>query len=376
MKFLLSSLSFLLMTTLISGQTAKPANEHYLLIGTYTTGKSEGIYVYRFNSDDGTFSQVSVAKGITNPSYLAVAGDRYVYSVSEAGNTGAITAFSFENGVLTMLNQQPSGGVGPGYVAVDAKQKWVAAGNYRSGSLAILPVQSDGSLGAPVSSITHDGKSVNEQRQEKAHVHCTVFSADNHFLFVPDLGMDKIMIYSFNDNTGQLIPSMPPFIMSTPGAGPRHLDFHPSGKYAYLIEEMAGTVSVMSYDGKGKLKTIQNITSHPPGFKGFINSADIHVSPDGKFLYASNRGESNTIAIFSIEKDGKLKPAGHQSTLGVKPRNFNFDPTGNFLLVANQDSDNIVIFKIDKKTGLLTALPNQISVPNPVCVKWIKGNNN
>ena len=373
MKFLLSSISFLFMTSAISAQTAKPANEFYLLVGTYTTGKSEGIYVYRFNSYDGSFSHVSTAKGITNPSYLAVSGDKYVYSVSEAGNGGAITSFSFQNGVLTKLNEQSSGGVGPCYVSVDVTGKWVAAGNYRGGSLAILPVLADGSLGSAVTTIRHDGKSVNEQRQEKAHVHCTVFSADNRFLFVPDLGMDKVMIYRFNDKTGQLIPSVPPFILSTPGAGPRHIDFDPSGKYAYLMEEMAGTVSVMSYDGKGKLTAIQNVSSHPAGFKGFINSADIHVSPDGKFLYASNRGESNTIAIFSINKDGKLKPVGHQSALGIKPRNFNFDPTGNFLLVANQDSDNIVIFKVDKKTGLLTALPNQVSVPNPVCVKWVKG---
>ncbi|HYF30087.1 MAG TPA: lactonase family protein [Chitinophagaceae bacterium] len=364
--------SSMLMASLVSAQPA-PANEYYLLIGTYTTGKSEGIYVYRFNSDSGSFRHVSTAKGIINPSYLAVAGNRYVYSVSEGDSGGQIAAFLFENGTLTRLNEQPSGGIGPCYVAVDAKQRWVAAGNYTSGSLAILQILPDGSLGAPLSTITHDGKSVNPQRQEKAHVHATVFSQDNRFLFVPDLGMDKVMVYNFNEKTGQLFPYMPPFVRTTPGSGPRHFDFHPSGKYAYLMEEMAGTVSVFKYDGKGKLSPIQNISSHPPGFKGFINSADIHVSPDGRFLYASNRGESNTIAIFSINsKTGKLKPEGHQSTLGIKPRNFNFDPTGNFLLVANQDSDNIVIFKIDKKTGLLTALPQQISVPNPVCIKWVK----
>lgn len=372
MKILLIILSFLVMMDVVSGQSAKPANEYYLLIGTYTTGKSEGIYVYRFNSDDGSFQHVSTAKGIVNPSYLAVAGDRYIYSVSESGGGGVIAAFSFKDGVLTKLNEQSSGGVGPCYVAVDAKRKWVAAGNYGSGSLAVLPVLPDGSLGAPVSTITHDGKSINPQRQEKAHVHATVFSPDNRFLFVPDLGMDKVMVYNFNESTGQLIPAIPPFVLSTPGAGPRHMDFHPSGKYAYLIEEMGGTVSVLSYDGKGKFTVVQNISSHPAGFKGFINSADIHVSPDGKFVYASNRGESNTIAIFSVNKQGRLKPVGYQPTLGIKPRNFNFDPTGNYLLVANQDSDNIVIFKVDKKTGLLTALPQQISVPNPVCVKWVK----
>lgn len=374
MKFLTSILSLLVMTSNVPAQPpANTANEFYLVVGTYTTGKSEGIYVYRFNSDDGSFRQVSVATGIGNPSYLAVAGSRYVYAVSEGQDGGQIAAFSFENGVLTKLNEQPSGGVGPCYVAVDAKMKWVAAGNYRSGSLAVLPIMLDGSLGAPVSTIRHDGKSVDAQRQEGPHVHATVFSKDNRFLFVPDLGIDKIVVYNFNDKSGQLFPAIPLFVRSTPGAGPRHLDFHPSNRYAYLMEEMSGTISVFTYNGKGKLTGIQNISSHPAGFKGFINSADIHVSPDGKFLYASNRGESNTIAIFSInEKNGKLKPVGHQPTLGVKPRNFNFDPTGNFLLVANQESDNIVIFRVDKSTGLLTALPQQISVPNPVCIKWIK----
>ena len=355
------------------GQTAAPpAPEHYLLIGTYTTGKSEGIYVYKFNSNDGSFQPVSVGKGIKNPSYLAVAPDnKHVYSVSEGENEGAITAFSFENGTLTMLNAQPSGGNGPCYVAVDRTGKWVATGNYGSGSLAILPIQADGSLGAPATSIVHEGKSVNASRQEKPHVHATVFAPGNDYLFVPDLGMDKVMIYNFNDKTGQLSAAAPAAVI--PGAGPRHFDFHPSGKYAYLMEELSGTVTAFTYDNKGKLNAIQNISSHPAGFKGAMGSADIHVSPDGKFLYASNRGESNTIAIFAIDdKTGKLSPVDYPSTLGVHPRNFNFDPSGNFVLVANRDTDNIVIFKRDTKTGKLTALKEQIKVPSPVCIKWAK----
>lgn len=354
------------------GQTSAPAGkEYYLLIGTYTnSGKSEGIYVYRFNTANASFSPVSVGKGIKNPSYLAVSPDnRYVYSVSEGDNEGAITAFSFNEGQLTMLNSQPSGGNSPCYVAVDRTGKWVAAGNYSSGSLSILPVQPDGSLGAPGTTITHEGKSVNPSRQEQPHVHQTLFAPANDYLLVPDLGTDKVMIYRFDEQSGQLSAEAPAQV--TPGAGPRHFDFHPSGRYGYLVEEMGGTVTAFAYDGKGKLTAIQNISTHPAGYKGAIGSADIHVSPDGKFLYASNRGESNTIAIFAIdEKTGRLQPVDYVPTLGVHPRNFNFDPTGNFILIANRDTDNIVIFKRDTTTGKLTPLKDQIQVPSPVCVKW------
>jgi 6-phosphogluconolactonase len=356
------------------GQNTRPAaKEYYMLIGTYTSGKSEGIYVYKFNTEDGTFMPVSVAKGIKNPSFIAVSPDeRHVYSVSEGDGKGSVTAFSFNNGTLTTLNSQSSGGQGPCYVATDKTGKWVATGNYGSGSFAVLPIQNDGSLGAPIVTINHEGKSVNANRQEKPHVHATVFSPDNRQLLVPDLGTDKIMLYSFNEKNGTLAAPQPAFAASQPGAGPRHIDFHPSGKYVYLMEELTGTVSVFSYDENGKMNVVQNISSHPADYKGTIGSADIHVSPDGKFLYASNRGDANTIAIFSIdEKSGKLSSAGYQSTLGKTPRNFNFDPSGNYLLVANQNSDNIVIFKRDKKSGVLSPLQNQIEVGNPVCIKWI-----
>ena len=197
------------------------------------------------------------------------------------------------------------------------------------------------------------------------------FSPDNRFLFVPDLGIDKVMIYAFDETTGKLTTAKQPFAQSEPGTGPRHICFHTSNKYAYLIQELSGMVTVFKYKD-GMLKSKQRISSMPAGDTSFAGSADIHVSPDGKFLYASNRAESNTIAIFSInQKNGKLSLIGHQSTLGKTPRNFNFDPTGNFLLVANQNSDKIVVFKIDKDTGLLTDTNNSIDVGKPVCLKWI-----
>ena len=353
------------------------AQEHYLITGTYTTGKSEGIYVYRFNCNDGSVKAVSSVK-ISNPSFLVVSpNEKFVYSVQEDaaknGKAGEIAAFSFnkETGKLSFLNRQSSGGNHPCYVSMDKTGKWVAAGNYTSGSLSMLPVQADGSLGAATTIIKHAGSGPNKPRQNVPHVHCTFFSPDNRFLFVPDLGIDKVMIYAFDETTGMLTAAKQPFAESVPGAGPRHISFHPSGKFAYLLQELNGTITTFKHK-RGNLKNMHVISTMPAGDTSFAGSADIHVSPDGKFLYASNRGESNTIVIFSInQKNGKLSVVGHQSTLGKTPRNFNFDPSGNFLLVANQNSDAIVIFKVDKQTGLLTDTNHRIDVGKPVCLKWI-----
>lgn len=355
---------------------AAAQQQHYLITGTYTSGKSEGIYVYKFNSNDGSATAISHVK-ISNPSFVAVSpNEQFVYSVQEDaannGKGGEIAAFSFnkQTGVLTYMNEQPSGGDHPCYVAVDKTGRWVVAGNYSSGSLSVLPVQADGSLGAATTIIQHEGSGPNVQRQSKPHVHCTLFSADNRFLFVPDLGIDKIMIYAFDATTGKLSPAKQPFAQSTAGAGPRHLCFHPSNKYAYLVEEMSGTVVAFKYKN-GKLKNKQRISSMPVGDTSDAGSADIHVSPDGNFLYASNRSNANTIAIFRINpKKGKLALIGHQSIFGRTPRNFNFDPSGDFLLVGNQNSDEIVIFKVDKETGLLTDTQKRIEVGKPVCLKW------
>jgi 6-phosphogluconolactonase len=349
-------------------------NTPYLLIGTYTSGKSEGIYVYKFNSQTGDFTFVSKAAA-GNPSYLAVSPDkRFVYAVNEdANDKGSVAAYSFDksNGTLTFLDKQSSGGDHPCYVAVDKTGKWVTTGNYTAGSLSIMPVMVNGTLGTP-STIQHKGEGPDKKRQEKPHVHCTFFSPDNNFLFVPDLGIDKVMTYAFNPGSGKLMPAATPFTQTEPGTGPRHITFHPSGKFAYLVEELTGTVSAYSYKD-GKLTFLQRISSLPADYTGPKSGADIHVSPGGDFLYSSNRGESNTIAIYAIErKSGKLKVLGHQSTMGKTPRNFNFDPSGNYLLAANQNSDEITIFERNKKTGMLKDTGKRIAVGNPVCVKWIE----
>lgn len=348
------------------------AQENYLIAGTYTTGKGEGIYVYQFNSKTGQAKPVSSIKS-SNPSFLTVSpNEKTVYAVNE-NHPGTVTAYSFNNktGTLTALNTQPSQGDDPCYINRSDNGKFVIVGNYSSGAISVYPVKKDNSLDTAIQVIHHSGSSVNKERQESAHVHATVLSKDNKYLFVPDLGMDKLMIYSFNSSTGKLSPAPQPYVKVKDGSGPRHFEIAPNNKFAYLMEELSGTVEVFAYNN-GKLKSIQTISSHPKDYTGVKGSADIHVSPDGKFLYCSNRGESNTIAIFKINPaTGKLTAIGFQSTSGIRPRNFNFDPGGNYLLVANQDSDNIVIFKRNKQTGLLINTDNSIEVGNPVCIKWI-----
>lgn len=366
------NLSFVFVLSAFS-MIAQMQREYFLLIGTYTSATSEGISVYKFNRQTGEPSRVSLVP-TSNPSYLAVSPDnRFVYAVNE-DNPGKISAFSFDNntGQLIALNQTSSKGKHPCYITVDKTGKWVIAGNYSSGTIAVLPVLPDGSLGMATDSVQHSGKSVNTERQTEAHVHATYLSADNKKLYVPDLGMDKIMIYDFDVKRGKLKPAPIPFVTVQAGAGPRHIEIYPGGKFAYLMEELSGNVSAYRVQKNGSLQWIQTISALPRNIQGAAGSADIHISPDGKFLYCSNRGESNTLGIFKVDsKSGLLNWIDNQSTLGKAPRNFNFDPDGNFLLVANQNSDAVVIFRRDKTSGLLTDTGKKIYVSKPVCLKWI-----
>ena len=352
----------------------------YLLIGTYTGTGSKGIYVYNFNAQTGKAKWVSNTDSSTNPSYITLShSGNFLYAVNETNgaNPGKVSAYSFnkKNGNLTYLNTELSGGDDPCYVAISSNDKWIAVANYTGGSVSVLPVNKNGSLQPLAQLIQDSGGSVNKERQEKAHVHESVFTPDNAYLLTPDLGNDKVMIYQFNSSLSKpLRPSSPAFVATSPGNGPRHITFSPNKKFAYLIHELSGTVTAYSYS-MGKLKEIQELPTHPQGYKGEIGSAEVVVSPDNEFLYASNRGDENNITIFSINAaTGKLKLIGYQSVLGKAPRDFIIDPTGNYLLVANQDSDNIVIFKRDKNTGLLKETPDRIKLPKPVCLQIVKIN--
>jgi 6-phosphogluconolactonase len=345
-----------------------------LLIGTYTkTGKSEGIYVYEFDTATGKAAYRNKATGVENPSYLAIAkGSQFVYAVNEGGpGKGAVSSFSFdkETGTLKMLNQVPSNGDSPCYVAVTEDRDHLFVGNYTGGSLSAIPIQKDGTLGSHAQVIRHEGSGVNKERQEKPHVHSTGHSPDEKFLVVSDLGTDKITVYRY-DRKKETPLSAGSAVSVPAGNGPRHFEFHPSKPWAYSVQELTGNVSAFTYKN-GELMLIQNISGLPDSFTGKVWAADIHVSPDGRFLYSSNRDDANDIGIFAIDqKTGKLNRIASESTLGKAPRNFVITPAGDYLLAANQNTDNVVIFKRDVQTGLLKDTGERISVGAPVCLKF------
>jgi 6-phosphogluconolactonase len=351
------------------------SQDPYLFIGTYTNGQSKGIYVYRFNESTGTGTEVSTMKA-KNPSYLCLSADgKHLYATDENEVGGAVGAYAFEpaTGQLAFLNSQSSQGTCPCYVVEDKTGKWVFVANYCSGSLAALPVNTDGSLAPATQTIQQFGKGPDTSRQASAHVHSTIFSPDEKFLLAADLGTDKEHVYAFHP--GQNMPlaeSRDSSASLKPGTGPRHIVFHPTKPLLYIIGELTGTVDAFRFDSvSGKLTHFQRIRTTPDSFKGFAGSADIHIRADGKFLYASNRGDANTLAVFAVHKDGKLENRQYISVKGKHPRNFVIDPTSHFLLVANRDTDNIVVFSIDPVSGLLKDTGKQISIPNPVCLKFL-----
>jgi 6-phosphogluconolactonase len=357
---------------------ASCANEqhYYLFVGTYTNTTSKGIYIYDFNSATGDFSLVSNTDSVTNPSWVTISNDqKYVYAVNETNgaNPGRVTSYSFDKnkGTLHFLNTTASGGDDPCYVATSSDNKWLTVANYSSGTATVFPINEDGSL-KPFSQLIHDTIYREPGDSALSHVHETVFSPDEKFLITPDLGLDKLMIYEFDPSKEQpLVLSSPPSVASEKGSGPRHLIFSSNKKHAYVIHELSGTVTAYNYEN-GTFSQIQDIATFPKDAEGIKDAAEIMISPDGKFLYASDRGDINQIVIFSIDPDsGKLTFKGNQSSFGTHPRNFTIDPTGNYLLAANQDSESIIIFKRDKETGLLNKTDKEIHIPRPVCLQMI-----
>ena len=357
---------------------AKRIGELLVYVGTYTTGKSEGIYLYRLNLSSGELKHVATTRGVVNPSFLALAPSRrYLYAVNEveefAGRkSGAVSAFAVDQrtGELGLLNQQASLGADPCYVDVDAGGRFVLIANYTGGNVTVFPVQPDGSLGEATDMKQARGSSVIRERQDGPHAHCIVLDPTNQFAYSCDLGTDKIMIFRFDTRNGKLLPGEQPWVQVKPGRGPRHVAFHPGGKYVFVLNELESTVTAFARDReKGSLRELQTLTTLPKDFTGTSWSADIHVSSDGRFLYCSNRGH-DSIAIFAIDPHGGLSTIGHESTRGLTPRNFAIDPTGAFLLVANQKSDSIVVFRLDKTTGRLSSTGHVVQVPSPVCLKF------
>lgn len=369
----------------IFGQASngKTAKEMLVYIGTYTSGKSksEGIYIYKLNLASGALKPYKTVKNVVEPSFLAIDKDKkYLYAVNEtveyAGKkSGAVSAFAInqKTGDLTFLNKQPSLGGAPCHVSISDNGKFVLVANYVGGNVAVMPIQKDGKLGASIDSEQHFGSGANKERQEAAHAHSIMLDENNRFAFANDLGIDKVMIYQLDKRTGKLQPnSTQPFYQTKAGAGPRHFKFHPNGKFAFVINELDTTITSLAYNAKqGTLKEIQIVPTLPADFSGANSCADIHVSPNGKFLYGSNRGHDSIVSYRIDEKTGKLEYVEHVLTGGKTPRNFAIDPSGKFLLAANQNSDSIVVFRIDEQSGKLELTGNTAPVPTPVCVKLI-----
>jgi 6-phosphogluconolactonase len=377
MKSWTLALSIVALPTLGSAQDKPQKLTVYL--GTYTGGGSEGIYRSELDLASGKLSEPALAAKIDNPSFLAIhPSKRYLYAVGEVGNfggkkAGAVSAFAIEasSGNLTLLNQQSSEGSGPCHISIDRTGKAALVANYGGGSVASLPIGEDGKLGAAASAIQHEGSSVNKSRQAGPHAHSINLDAGNRFAFACDLGLDKVLVYKFDPATAKIVPNDPPHAATPPGGGPRHFAFHPGGKYAYVNNEITSSVTAFSYDAeKGVLKEIHTLSTLPAEAKG-NSTAEIQCSPDGKWVFVSNRGH-DSIAIFGVDPaTGRLTAAGHASTQGKTPRNFGVDPTGTYVVAANQGSGNVVAFRIDPKTGQLAPTGSSIQVPRAVCVRFL-----
>lgn len=350
------------------------AQQEYVFLGSYNHDKeAEGIYVYRLDAVSGKLTKVTSAK-IRNPSYLTVSSDsRFVYACTDTKtpNAGSVSAFAFDPAKqsLTFLNSQRSGGENPVYLSTDKDNKWLINGNYTEASFSVYPILANGQIDTVAQHETFTEGSVNPLRQEKGHIHAAVFSPKGDQVFFPDLGADKIRMYPFDGSSANPVAiDKVDFVKTEPGSGPRHLTFSPDGNFAYCIEEMSGTLSAYAYK-ENHLTAIQRIATHPASLQSGFESSDVHISPDGKFLYATNRGKENNIAIFKIVENGTLEHIGYQSTHGKHPRTFAITKSGNFLIVTNVLTHNVVVFKRNKTTGLLRKAGRKVKVKNVSCVK-------
>ncbi|WP_028201515.1 lactonase family protein [Burkholderia pseudomallei] len=368
--------------------SAGPAGGVYnLLVGTYTGSGSDGIYVYRFDTDSGRVSPVSSAKA-ENPSYLVASRDgRHVYAVNElpgdagpASVRGGVSAFDFDakTGALKFVNRVSAQGNDPCYLSLSPDGRYLVVANYSvasdpGGSFSVFPVEATGALGAAVLNVHHEGAGPVKGRQDGAHVHSTVFSPDGKYLFVQDLGADKLYSYRYtpDGSRGLIGPTESRYTLAKAGSGPRHLVFGANGRFAYVTNELNASVDVYRYDD-GRLAHVETVPMTAPGFAGKVGGGALHLSPDGRFLYATNRGDANDIVIYAVNAaDGKLTLVGRQSSLGKTPREFAIDPSGKWLIVGNQDSDSVFVFRRDIASGRLEPNPARIRIDKPVDFKFV-----
>jgi 6-phosphogluconolactonase len=354
------------------------AGKFWVFVGTYTDGKSKGIYRMVFDSASGKLSEPELAAEVSNPSFLAVHPTRkYLYSVNEGpgpGKGGGVTSFSLDpkTGELTKINQESTVGDGPCHLVVDATGKNVLVANYGGGSVAVLPIGPDGKLGPASDFIQHTGKVFDPRRQGTPHAHSVNLDKANRFAVVADLGLDRLFVYKLDSTHGKLTPNDPPWTKVKNRSGPRHFAFHPDGKHAYVINEIDCTVTALEYDAEnGTLTPIQTIPTMPVNVQGRHSTAEVVVHPSGKFLYGSNRGH-DSLAVYTIEPGtGRLTNVEYEPTRGKTPRNFAVDPTGSYVLAENMGSGTIVVFKVDPETGALEPTGQVAQVPSACCVKFV-----
>jgi 6-phosphogluconolactonase len=346
-----------------------------VLVGTYTNTGSEGIYLYHLDEATGALTPAGVCGGISNPSYLAVhPSGRFVYAVSEGGADSKIVAFRLDADApaLERLNDQPAHGSSPCHVTIDATGRCVMSANYGDGTAVAFPVKEDGSLGEAGTILRHEGSSAHPTRQKGPHAHSVTLDPGNRHAYIADLGIDRVMIYDLNPETAALTAATPAWAQVPPAEGPRHFAFHPGGRYAYLLTELGNTVIAFTHDPvTGALETLQLLPSLPGDFDGKSAGADIQVDPRGEFVYASNRGH-DSLAVYAVDAaTGRLTLRSFAPTQGLNPRGFGIAAGGELILVANQDSDNIVAFRLNRAAGTLEPTGAVTSVPRPVCIKFV-----
>jgi 6-phosphogluconolactonase len=357
------------------------ADSYMVFVGTYAGPRSEGIYLYRYDSATGVIEELGLAAPTRSPSFLALhPNGRFLYAANEAGRPdgrkeGAITAFAIDpaSGRLRELNHAPSVGAGPCHLTVDPAGRQVLAANYGGGSVVSLALEPDGRVGAQTAFHQHVGSSVNAARQKEPHAHSINLAPGARFAYVADLGMDRLLVYPFDPARGLAGPARDDSPRLGPGSGPRHVAVHPSGRHAYVINEMLSTVTVYRVGaGGGRLEEVQTVGTLPEGFSGGSSTAEVVVHPSGRFVYGSNRGH-DSLAVFAVDSaTGRLAPRGHVPTGGKTPRNFCIDPEGKTLWAANQGSDNIVVFRVDAATGALERTGQELKVGMPVCVRFLR----
>jgi len=373
-------ISLLVIFFWFGSSTLLHAQKSIVYVGTFSQRGSQGIYAFQFDRAKATLKQLQSVPGLESPSFITVdKTGRFLYSVNRGradvnDKGGSVSAYAIDKktGHLSGLNTRSSYGDAPCFISLDGTNKHAFICNYLGANLLVLPIFTDGLLGVPSDSKKYSGSSVHPDRQTEPHIHSAYPSLDNRFLYVCDLGTDKVYIYRFDAATGRLSDATPAFASVAPGSGPRHMAFHPGGKFAYLVEELTSTVCVFGVNTEsGALTVLQDtVRALPSSFTGTNTSADIHFHPNGKFLYMSNRGH-NSISIFSVGTDGLIKLVDVQSIAGKTPRNFMIEPKGEFMFVANQDSDTIILFRIDPRTGKLKSAGKPIAVPAPVSLVYL-----